>query len=151
MNSGDREISRDRDHGRDRNNSRDRDSNRITPAVIQERNTDSSSPARRAEETEAITTGRRHNKNDCTDTREDKNSIRHLHARTLSGYVPRSMKTSTHSNQGFGLVGPQWVAETLESDENEIGLVLMYSEGFSIFMAEEGTVSGSRNTTTPPV
>jgi hypothetical protein len=153
VNSGDRdrEISRDRDHGRDRNSSRDRDSDRIAPAVIQERNTDSTSPARRVEDAEAITTGRRHNKNGCTDTREERNSIRHLHARTLSGYVPKSNKTSTHSNQGFGLVGPQWVAETLESDENEMGLVLMYSEGFSIFMAEEGTVSGSRNITTPPL
>ena len=147
----DREISRDRDHGRDRNNSRDRDSARIAPAGIQERNTDSTSPARRTEDVEAISTGRRHNKNDCTDTREEKNSIRHLHARTLSGHVPKSIKTSTHSNQGFGLVGPQWVAETLESDENEMGLVLMYSEGFSIFMAEEGTVSGSRNINTPPL
>jgi hypothetical protein len=155
VNSGDRdrEISRDRDHGRDRNNSRDRDSDRdrIAPAVIYERNTDSTSPARRTENVEAISTGRRHNKNDCTDTREEKNSIRHLHSRTLSGHVPKSIKTSTHSNQGFGLVGPQWVAETLESDENEMGLVLMYSEGFSIFMAEEGTVSGSRNINTPPL
>ena len=155
VNSGDRdrdrETSRDRDHGRDRNNSRDRDSDRIAPAVIRERNTDSTSPARLIEDVEAISTGRRHNKNDCTDTREEKNSIRHLHARTLSGHVPKSIKTSTHSNQGFGLVGPQWVAETLESDENEMGLVLMYSEGFSIFMAEEGTVSGSRNINTPPL
>lgn len=39
-----------------------------------------------------------------------------------------------------GLIGPQWVSEVLESDEHELGLLMMYSEGFSMFMAEEGII-----------
>ena len=151
-----RDNGRDRDHGkgRDRDNSRDRDSDRIGPTIIHERTIDALNHIGCSEDIEVINTGRRHIKHDCNDTREDKNnSIRHLNSRTLSGYAPKNIKTSMHSNQGFGLIGPQWVAETLESDENEMGLVLMYSEGFAIFMAEEGTVSGScsRNINTPPI
>lgn len=150
-----RDRDRDNGKGRDRDQSRDRDSDRIGPTIIQERNSDALNHITCSEaiDIEAINTGRRLMKHDCNDVREDKNnSIRHLNSRTLSGYAPKNIKTSTHSNQGFGLMGPQWVAETLESDENEMGLVLMYSEGFAIFMAEEGTVSGSfsRNTNTPP-
>jgi hypothetical protein len=50
---------------------------------------------------------------------------------------------SASSNHSSGLVGLQWVAEVLESDENEQGLVMMYSEGFSMFMAEEGLILDS--------
>ena len=46
-----------------------------------------------------------------------------------------------------GLVGQQWVSEVLESDENELGLLMMYSEGFSMFMAEEGIILESSTAT----
>ena len=49
--------------------------------------------------------------------------------------------SSFHEIFQSNLLGLQWVSDVLESDENEIGLTMMYSEGFSIFMLEQGSTN----------
>ena len=46
--------------------------------------------------------------------------------------------SSYHDHCPSNTVGLQWVSDVLESDENEQGLLMMYSEGFSMFMTEQG-------------
>jgi len=41
------------------------------------------------------------------------------------------------------LTGAAWLAEVLSTDENEEGLVMMYNEGFSMIMAEQGLIPDS--------
>jgi hypothetical protein len=36
--------------------------------------------------------------------------------------------------------GPLWLAEVLETDSSEQGLVMMYAEGFSMYMVEQGMI-----------
>lgn len=94
---------------------------------------------------EGIRTGERFNKYDCVEVRERKRTDA-AHSRLLSSKLSRDISksdlksSSVYSQQPFGLVGPQWVAEVLDTDENEQRLVMMYSEGFSMFMAEEGII-----------
>ena len=49
--------------------------------------------------------------------------------------------SSFHEIFQSNLLGLQWVSDVLESDENEIGLTMMYSEGFSMFMTEQGFIN----------
>ena len=103
-------------------------------------------------EAEAGRSGRRNGKNDTGDVKERERKrnegLRSSQVRFKSYSGSRDVnRTDLHrsasSNHSSGLVGLQWVAEVLESDENEQGLVMMYSEGFSMFMAEEGLLLDS--------
>lgn len=94
--------------------------------------------------------GRRNGKYEYGDVKERKRNegLRGSQAKVKSYSASRDVNRSdlhrsASANLSSGLVGLQWVAEVLESDENEQGLVMMYSEGFSMFMAEEGLILDS--------
>jgi hypothetical protein len=55
-------------------------------------------------------------------------------------FRPGADKTRSSASVSSVATGPQWLADVLETDDAEQGMVMMYAEGFSMYMQEQGLI-----------